>query len=119
MKAVWGMAACFLAQSASAAALFVGSQACRGCHLAIFESSAPTPMARSSGKVASVPAAESSAAGHRYKILENRLIFDEGSASFSYFIGSNTAGRTYATERDGYLFELPVTWYVRNHVWDA
>jgi len=119
MKAVWGMAACFLAQSASAAALFVGSQACRGCHLAIFESYARTPMARSSGKVDSIPPAEFSAAGHRYKISENRLSFDDGSASFSYFIGSNTAGRTYATERDGYLFELPVTWYVKKHLWDA
>jgi tetratricopeptide (TPR) repeat protein len=103
----------------AAAALFVGSQACRPCHLAIFESYARTPMARSSGKVDSVPAALFTAAGHRYKISENRLIFDEGSASFNYFIGSNTAGRTYATERDGFLFELPVTWYVKKQMWDT
>src|SRR5262245_8216404 len=102
-----------------AAAVFVGSQACRTCHPAIFDSYMKTAMAQSSGRVESLAAASFSAAGHRYRIGEKRLHFDGGSVPFDYFIGSNTAGRTYLSERDGYLYELPVTWYTRKQAWDA
>lgn len=102
-----------------AAAIFVGSQQCRPCHSAIADSYARTPMAQSSGPAASIPPAEFTAAGQHYRVAGNRLIFEQGSAPFSYFIGSNTRGRTYLTSRDGYLFELPVTWYVQTQSWDA
>src|SRR6476646_7626627 len=95
-----------------AAAIFVGSQRCRSCHTAIAESYARTPMARSSGPVVSVEPADFRAAGQHYRIANNRLIFDRGSAPFDYFIGSNANGRTFLFQRDGYLFELPVTWFV-------
>ena len=45
--------------------------------------------------------------------------FGGGSAPIDYFIGSNSEGRSYLQSRDGYLFELPVTWYVRKNAWDA
>jgi Cytochrome c554 and c-prime len=102
-----------------AAALFVGSHACRDCHADIAEAYSRTPMARSSGAVESVPAAEFTASGQRYRISENRLFFDQGSAAFDYFVGSNSKGRTYLFQRDGYLFELPVTWYAHPGSWDA
>ncbi len=102
-----------------AAALFVGSQTCKSCHAAIAESYARTPMAQSSGRVESLAPAEFTAAGHRYEISDKRLLFDGGSASFDYFIGSNAAGRTYLRATGGYLFELPVTWYSQRKVWDA
>ena len=76
-------------------------------------------MAQSSGRVESVPPASFIAAGHRYQIANNKLGFDGGSVTMDYFIGSNTAGRTYIRERDGYLFELPVTWYAQKQAWDA
>lgn len=76
-------------------------------------------MAQSSGRVDSVPSASFTAAGHRYRIRENTLFFDGGSATMDYFIGSNAAGRTYAWVRDGFLFELPVTWYAQKRAWDA
>src|SRR5689334_11073652 len=102
-----------------ATALFVGSQACRECHAEIAEAYSRTPMARSSGAVESVPEAEFTASGQRYRISGNRLWFDQGSAPFDYFIGSNSKGRTYLFQREGYLFELPVTWYVHPGSWDA
>lgn len=102
-----------------AAAVFVGSQACRPCHSGIVDSYASTPMARSSGRVESLPEATFEAAGRRYRVADRRLFFDGGSVSVDYFIGSNSAGRTYIREHNGYLFELPVTWYAQKQRWDA
>ena len=102
-----------------AAALYIGSQSCRPCHREIADHYARTPMARSSGVVESLASAEFQAAGQRYRILDKRLLFDNSSAPFDYFIGSNSKGRSYLFEREGYLFELPVTWYVHTNSWDA
>ena len=102
-----------------AAAVFAGSASCRPCHTRIFDEYAKTPMARSSGRVDSAPPAQFRAAGHQYRIEDNRLYFDRGNAPLDYFIGSNTAGRSYLFARDGYLFELPVTWYRQKRAWDA
>lgn len=102
-----------------AAAFFVGSQQCHTCHAAIADAYARTPMARSSGAVATVPSAEFAAAGQHYRVSGKRLDFDAGSATFDYFIGSGAHGRSYLFEREGFLFELPVTWYARSGRWDA
>jgi len=102
-----------------AAAFFVGSQQCHACHAAIADAYAQTAMARSSGPVVSVPPATFTAAGQRYQVDGNRLEFAQGAATFDYFIGSGAHGRTYAFAREGYLFELPVTWYARTASWDA
>lgn len=76
-------------------------------------------MARSSGRVESAPVAAFTAAGHRYSSEGKRLTFEGGSAPIDFFIGSNTEGRSYLWARDGYLFELPVTWYAEKKIWDA
>ena len=76
-------------------------------------------MARSSGRVESAPSATFTAAGHRYRVEKNRLYFEQGSVNLDYFVGSNAAGRSYLFSRDGYLFELPVTWYQQRRAWDA
>jgi Tfp pilus assembly protein PilF len=102
-----------------AAAVFAGSQACSPCHAAIVAAYARTPMARASGLVDSIPPAEFTAAGHRYRISGNRLHFDQGSAPFDYFIGSSAVGRSFLFRREGYLYELPVTWYSQKQLWDA
>ncbi len=75
------------------------------------------PMAQSSGLAGAIPPARFTAAGQRYEIAGNQLRFDQGSAPIDYFIGSNRMGRSYLTQREGYLFELPVTWYVRKASW--
>ena len=102
-----------------AAAVFVGSQACRPCHAGIFESFARTPMAQSSGRVESLAPTSFTAAGRSYRIEDKRLFFEGGSVSFDFFVGSNSEGRSYLRQHDGYMFELPVTWYSRKHAWDA
>ena len=102
-----------------AAAVFVGSQMCRPCHSTIADAYARTPMARSSGIAAPLPTAEFTAAGQRYRVDGKLLSFDGGSVPIDYFIGSNSEGRSYVWARDGYLFELPVTWYARKQAWDA
>ena len=86
-----------------AAVVFIGSQVCKPCHSGIFEAYARTPMAQSSGRVETMAAANFTAAGHRYRIADNKLFFEGGSATIDYFVGSNAAGRTYLRERDGYV----------------
>ena len=76
-------------------------------------------MARSSGRAEPLPPAEFTAAGHRYRVDGRQLSFDGGNSSIDYFIGSNTAGRTWLRTFEGYLFELPVTWYAQKGTWDA
>ena len=66
-----------------------------------------------------VAPASFTAAGNRYRIEGNRLTFDGGTQSMDYFIGSNAAGRSFLSGREGYLFEVPVTWYARKQIWDA
>src|SRR5258708_29426920 len=102
-----------------AAAVFAGSASCRPCHAKIFADYAKTPMAGSSGRVDTAASARFSAAGHRYRVENNRLFFDRGSAPIDYFIGSNAAGQSYLFARDGYLFGVPVTWYRQKQAWDA
>jgi Flp pilus assembly protein TadD len=41
-----------------------------------------------------------------------------GEVKLAYFIGSNTRGRTYLFQRDGYWFETPVNRYAKKGVWD-
>ncbi len=101
------------------AAFFVGSQECQTCHATIAEKYSRTAMAQSSGPVKSVAPAEFMAAGQAYRIAGNRLFAGTASVAFDYFIGSNTRGRTWLYQRDGYLFELPVSWYVQTQSWDA
>ena len=102
-----------------AAAVFIGNQGCQPCHAGIVETYSHTPMARSSGRADAIPNAAFTAAGHKYQIDGKRLLFEGGSVSIDYFIGSNAAGRSYLHEIAGYLFELPVTWYAQKQVWDA
>jgi len=64
-------------------------------------------------------AAALTAAGHRYPVAGKQLPFEGGTAPIDYFIGSNAAGRSFLREWNGYLFELPVTWYAQKKTWDA
>lgn len=103
-----------------AVAVFVGSEACRICHGGIAEAYAKTAMARASGRVETVAPARFTAAGQRYEIGADRTLrFEGGTARMDYYVGSNAAGRTYLSERQGWLFELPVTWYAQKGRWDA
>ena len=108
-------------------ALFVGNQACSGCHSAIYRSYSVTPMAMSSGR-GSGPLTSGSfrhaASQVRYDIDANGLVrLSKGQKrdqrQLSYYIGSGVAGRSFGYVRDGFLFEAPVTWYAQTGSWDV
>ncbi|HEY3988348.1 MAG TPA: multiheme c-type cytochrome [Acidobacteriaceae bacterium] len=108
---------------------------CAGCHRAIYERYEATPMARASG--AAMDGLMEGNFTHAASGVHYRIFARDGAAWLSYvrqatapdgylsgevklayFIGSNTRGRTYLFERDGYWFETPVNWYAKKLVWD-
>src|SRR5260221_10328681 len=107
----------------------VGSQACSGCHAAIYRKYRETGMARSSGRVGTGAFAERLTAtfvedkpsGATYRIGKTkdvlRMDFARSSAAvkgqrdLEWFIGSGNVGRSYAFSVDGFLFQAPVSYY--------
>src|SRR5262245_608287 len=118
-------------------ASFVGNQVCAKCHAEIASSYAQTPMATSSGVVGDdVVEGEfrHHPSGINYRILrENGAMWLEyerrvempagerlrGRQKLQYFIGSNSAGRSFLLMIDRYLFQAPVTWYAQSRRWDV
>jgi predicted CXXCH cytochrome family protein len=43
----------------------------------------------------------------------------ESDTPIDYVLGSGARGHSYLTDRGGYLFETPVSWYTQKHIWDA
>ena len=41
-----------------------------------------------------------------------------GSRELTYHIGSNTRGRTFLFDVDGFLYQAPINYYVGKHAWD-
>ena len=108
-------------------ALFVGNQACSGCHAEIYRSYSLTPMAMSSGRDPRplTPGSFRHAASQvRYDIDANGVVrLSRGEKrdqrQLSYYIGSGVAGRSFGYVRDGFLFEAPITWYAQTGSWDV
>ena len=109
--------------------------ACAGCHRAIYEQYETTPMARASGRAMDgliEGTFTHAASGVHYRIFKRDGAgwlsyarsaaaaggYLNGEVELAFFIGSNTRGRTYLFERDGYWFETPVNWYAKKGVWD-
>ncbi|HEV3151349.1 MAG TPA: multiheme c-type cytochrome [Acidobacteriaceae bacterium] len=109
--------------------------ACAGCHRTIYEHYEATPMARASGAALDGLMEGNfthAASGVHYRIFERDGAgwlsyarpetvpggYLSGEVKLAYFIGSNTRGRTYLFERDGYWFETPVNWYAKKRMWD-
>jgi Flp pilus assembly protein TadD len=120
---------------------YVGNSACAPCHSKIFGGYSTTPMALSSGMVQSgtlPPDLESSGfvhlrSGVQYQVSKNRdayfLEFERTNPKsaerqlrdrrrLDYFVGSGAAGRSYLFALDGFLYQLPVTYYSRLKKWD-
>ena len=117
---------------------FVGSQACRECHVKQFESYNQTAHSRALTEV--VPDNEPSdnefnhaVSGRRYRVSrnENQLILEESlplndgtefpltSAVARYRVGSGHFARTYLCDAgDGFLVESPISWYESTNGWD-
>lgn len=106
--------------------VFVGNQACAACHADIAAKYRQTPMAQSSGRVTEVPAGSfrHTSSGTQYQVESSGAVrlsrgTSLGEHLLKYFIGSATEGRSYLWQRDGFLFEAPLTWYARTKTWAA
>jgi hypothetical protein len=109
----------------------VGNDACRPCHEAIYDSYSRTAMARTSGPA--FPPLEGSfrhaRSGVSYRIYREgqtaRLSYERGGGrplrgtqELRYYVGSNTRGRTFLFDIDGFLYQAPINYYAARNVWD-
>jgi hypothetical protein len=119
----------------------VGDAACAECHADIAASFALHPMGQSMAPMTEVADRERydrqvhnpfDAQGFHYQVRRDgmRIIHQETvpdglggtlagtEAEVTYRIGSGAHGRTYLVNRDGYLYESPITWYSQKAIWD-
>jgi Tfp pilus assembly protein PilF len=119
---------------------YVGDQACADCHVEESKHYRQHPMGRSLAPVAAAGAMERfeaasnpfGAAGLRYGIerRDDRVfhrewtadprekVLAEHNAEVQFTVGSGANARSYLVNHDGFLFESPITWYVRGERWD-
>jgi tetratricopeptide (TPR) repeat protein len=120
---------------------YVGDTACAGCHAEKAETYHQHPMGRSMAPTAAIAALERydqdahnpfEALGLRFRVeRRGQQVFHkeqvpgpqgralaELEAEVRFVIGSGTRGRSYLVERDGYLFQSPISWYSQKDVWD-
>ncbi len=120
---------------------YVGDEACARCHRDHAESYRRHPMARSFFPTAEVADAEryDEPSGNPFEkdgtlfrverrgraVLhratrrggDGRVLF-EAEAEAAYAMGSGARGRSYLVNRDGYLFQSPISWYAQKNIWD-
>ncbi|NIM01971.1 MAG: tetratricopeptide repeat protein, partial [Acidobacteria bacterium] len=117
---------------------YVGREACRDCHLAIYNSYARTGMGRSFrplnaettvGEFEGSP--EFSENGMTYRVFERdgkyfmqEFVKRSSNAQLAmeeheliWVVGSNNHNRAYLIERDGKLFQAPACWYPQGDRW--
>jgi hypothetical protein len=120
---------------------YVGDRQCRGCHPAETQSFGLHPMGRSLRPVKEVATAQQygqahhnpfvvfgrqarvERAGervwHRLAALDDRGERVVELALEAHFaLGSGSLGYSYFTERRGYLFQTPVSWFSQKRIWD-
>ena len=121
-------------------ASFVGDITCFDCHEDEYQGYQEHGMANSMFRLTSENAEETfgsevvvdSTTGLRYKTvaadsgfyLTEYLIDAKGrethrlSRRMDWVVGSGTSARTYLSEKDGWFYELPITWYTQKGRWD-
>lgn len=126
-------------QNVSSTTAYVGDDACTSCHAAQAAAYDSTDMSRSFHRWMASERVETTLdsglvnvpTGYRYAVVEDggRLFQVEFIAGpdgkrlhelrrrMDYVMGSGHVARTYFTESNGRLFQLPLTWY-RDHGWD-
>jgi len=118
---------------------YVGDSACVGCHQAATKAYQANTMAQSFHQWTPDRRIETkmdsaivhARSGYRYKVIDsakalwqveylqapNGIRVHELKRRIDYVIGSGRVARTYFTQENGRLFQLPLTWY-REHGWD-
>ena len=120
---------------------YVGSKVCAECHEDIARSYAEHPMARSIIPVAAAADLHPADAAHHNPFaalgfslsvaVDNKRMFHRVSRGESggqpiyqlsmevgYAVGSGSHGHSYLSDRDGYLFQTPISWYSEKKIWD-
>ncbi|HZW31077.1 MAG TPA: multiheme c-type cytochrome [Isosphaeraceae bacterium] len=117
---------------------YVGDAACARCHAEITRTFREHPMGRSLSPIAAAGVADGgdrprfTAQGLEYSVEHRggRVIHREArrdaqgcviaqhEAEVQFAIGSGRQGITFLIERDGFLFESPITWCPRQRRWD-
>ena len=128
------------AKLVAANAHWVGSEACAPCHEQIYSSFRQTGMGRSFsqpniGKLASLlkstPAVYEPKSDYNYSVhiregrlfmrefrRENGRVVYQQERAAAYQIGSGNNTFSFLEDRNGYLFEMPLTWYAEKKLWD-
>jgi predicted CXXCH cytochrome family protein len=109
----------------------VGNQACRRCHQAIDDSYSRTAMARTGGaaSIGLEGTFQHASSGVSYRVWRDgqqpRLTYEradltalQGTQALKYYLGSNTRGRTFLFEIDGFLYQSPVNYYAGKKAWE-
>lgn len=121
-------------------ASFVGDTACFDCHEDQYQGYQEHGMSLSMFRLTKDNAVElfgseivtDSLTGLHYKsvaadsgyFMEEYLLDSSGKKvhrlirSLDWVVGSGTSARTYLSEQDGWLYEVPVTWYTQQKRWD-
>jgi Tfp pilus assembly protein PilF len=120
---------------------YVGDAVCADCHADKVETFKKHPMGRSMSPVADGLKLPMDSAAHnpfqafgstlrmekqgqRYFQRETRTdasgkIIYENAMPVDYVIGSGNHGHSFLCDRDGYVFQTPISWYSSKHIWDV
>jgi predicted CXXCH cytochrome family protein len=120
---------------------YVGDQLCAGCHAKEAQSYVHHPMGQSFAPLSRASSPESYDPGVRHSFEQSDFRFEvvnRGERTFhretrqtverqplfgveaevQFVLGSGTRGRSYLINRDGYLFQSPLSWYSQKKSWD-
>lgn len=119
---------------------YVGQQACQSCHREIFDTYTKTGMGRSWYKPVQREAIEdfgpTAVVYDRHSNYYYRPYWQQGQLyiqeyrlqgtdtvhslreRMDYIVGSGHQTRSYILDRNGFLYEAPITWYVQRRKWD-
>jgi tetratricopeptide (TPR) repeat protein len=120
---------------------YVGDEECATCHSPIYRTFKQTGMGRSFYRPTPENVIEDYGGNNRvidprsglsyqmyrqggdfyqleYRLDENDRIVHGLGRKVDYIIGSGNHNRTYITGENGFLFEMPVTWYSEKKIWD-
>lgn len=121
---------------------YVGSEACSACHPKEALSYRQHPMGRSLVPVSQFAGRQRydaqthnpfDALGTEFVVerRDERVLHrqigrdDKGQAVYEfdmpvdYVLGSGTRGHSYLSDRDGYVFQTPISWYSQKQIWDV
>jgi len=115
----------------------VGSDKCGRCHAEIAKSFSENPMARTLLPIADLAGSQSYDPAHHNPFVAFGTLFrvehagrrvwhrreaaepgDQLDLEVHYAIGSGSHGYSYLTNRDGYLFQTPISWFSQKRIWD-